>query len=261
MRAADVLILSGASFWHRYQHQLSALLTVVLTILAAMLVDRWIARRTDKWKLGPETATRVQFLRRLLTLAISLVGGLLALSQFGGLNQLATGVLASSAIVAAVVGFAARQTLANLIAGVMLTITQPLRIGDQVTVEGESGTIEDVRLNYTVLRTGEGRRVFIPNDRLASNVLRNDTIFDPLVRPEASVWIPLGSDADSAVQALAETEEGVVVRVAEVTVDGVRITLTAEPVPAGERFAREAELRLEGLRALRAAELLVHDER
>jgi small-conductance mechanosensitive channel len=54
-------------------------------------------------------------------------------------------VLASSAIAAAIVGFAARQTIANAIAGVILAITQPLRIGDHVTFEGESGVVEDVR--------------------------------------------------------------------------------------------------------------------
>jgi small-conductance mechanosensitive channel len=256
MSAGDVLIILGASWWHRHEHQLAALLTIGLTFAVAAVANRWLAHRAARWQLGPALQTRVRFLRRLLTLAIFLIGGLLTLSQFGGLDQLATGVLASTAIVAAVVGFAARQTLANLIAGVMLTIAQPLRIGDQVTVEDDSGSVEDVRLNYTVLRTGEGQRVFIPNDRLASNVLRNDTIVDPRVRPEASVWIPLAADADGAVTALAAVEDGLVVRVAEVTFDGVRITLTSDPVPAADRWAREAELRLGGLRALRGAGLL-----
>ena len=72
-----------------------------------------------------------------------------ALSQFAGLNKLAAGVLASSAIIAGIVGFAARHTLANLIAGVMLMIAQPLRIGDRVTILDQSGEVEDVQLNYT----------------------------------------------------------------------------------------------------------------
>src|SRR5207302_1677748 len=164
---------------------------VIATAVIAVLADRWVKHRAERGVLSPELDTRVRFLRRLLTLVIIVLGGLFALSQFGGLNRLATGVLASSAIVAAIVGFAARQTLANLVAGVMLMIAQPLRIGDQVTIEGDAGVVDDVRLNYTVLRTWEGRRVFIPNERLASGVLRNDTIIDARVRPEASVWIPL----------------------------------------------------------------------
>jgi hypothetical protein len=146
--------------------------------------------------------------------------------------------------------------LANLIAGVMLTIAQPVRIGDQVTIQDQAGVVEDVRLNYTVLRTAEGRRVLIPNERLASEVLRNDTILDDRVRPEASVWLAPAADTDSALSSLANTDQGLVVRVAEMTPEGVRIALIAEPVPAPQRAAREAELRAAALRALRGAGLL-----
>jgi small-conductance mechanosensitive channel len=171
-------------------------------------------------------------------------------------NKLAAGLLASSAIVAAVVGFAARQTLANLIAGVMLTIAQPLRIGDQVTVNDQTGVVEDVQLNYTVLRTAAGRRLLIPNERLASEMLENDTILDDRVRPEASVWLPLAADTEIAAQRLASLEQGVVVQMAEVTPEGVRFAVLTEPVPAAERAAREADLRAAALRELRGAGLL-----
>ena len=55
-----------------------------------------------------------------------------------------------------VVGFAARQTLANAIAGILLAITQPIRIGDLVTFEDETGEVEDVRLTYTYMRLDDG---------------------------------------------------------------------------------------------------------
>jgi small-conductance mechanosensitive channel len=161
-------------------------------------------------------------------------------------------VFASSAIIAAVVGFAARQTLANLIAGVMLTIAQPLRIGDQVTILAQTGVVEDVRLNYTVLRTAEGQRLLIPNERLASEIIRNDTILDEHVRPEASVWLPPAVDIEIAMSSLARIEPGLAVRVTEITPEGVRITLMAAPVPAPQRAAREADLRASALRALLA---------
>ena len=120
-------------------------------------------------------------------------------------------MLASSAIAAAVVGFAARQVLANAIAGMVLAVTQPLRIGDLVTFEGETGTVEDVSLTYTWLRTGSDARLIIPNERLAAGVLRNDSIRSPTVALEVSVW--LAPDADetaalAAVEALEETRDG-----------------------------------------------------
>jgi len=179
----------AAGFLKRNENSLTAILTVLLTLGLALAADRWLKRRAARGKLSAELDTRLRFLRRLVTLGIALIGGMFALSQFGGLDQLATGVLASSAIVAAVVGFAARQTLANLVAGVMLMVAQPLRIGDQVTIEEHTGVVEDVRLNYTVLLGVDGRRMFIPNERLASSVLRNDTIIDDTARPEVSLWL------------------------------------------------------------------------
>ena len=120
-------------------------------------------------------------------------------------------MLASSAIAAAVVGFASRQVLANAIAGMVLAVTQPLRIGDLVTFEGETGTVEDVSLTYTWLRTGSDARLIIPNERLAAGVLRNDSIRSPTVALEVSAW--LAPDADetaalAAVEALEETRDG-----------------------------------------------------
>ena len=255
MVGSDVIVV-GSSFLDKYSHQLTAILTVVLTFVFAVLADRAVSHWAARADLDPAVDTRVRFIRRLITLGICVLGVLFALSQFGGLNKLAAGLLASSAIIAAVVGFAARQTLANLIAGVMLMIAQPLRIGDRVTIQDQTGVVEDVRLNYTVLRTAEGRRLLIPNDRLASEMIRNDTILDDRVRPEASVWLPAAADTDIAVSSLAGVEQGLVVRVAEITPDGVRITLTAEPVLAPQRAEREAGLRAAALRALRGAGLM-----
>jgi small-conductance mechanosensitive channel len=255
MRGSDVLLI-GSSFLDKHSHQLTAILTLVLTFVLALLADRAVSHWAARADLNPGVDTRVRFIRRLTTLGICVLGVLFALSQFGGLNKLAAGLLASSAIIAAIVGFAARQTLANLIAGVMLMIAQPLRIGDRVTIQDQTGVVEDVRLNYTVLRTAEGRRLLIPNDRLASEMIRNDTILDDRVRPEASVWLPVAADSDIALSSLAGVEQGLVVRVAEITPEGVRITLTAEPVLAPQRAEREAELRAAALRALRDAGLM-----
>ena len=120
--------------------------------------------------------TRLRFLRRLIYASILLLGIAIAASQFTGISKLAASILASGALAAAIIGFASRQVLANVIAGIMLAITQPLRVGDWVTFEEQYGVVEDVRLNFTVLRTGSDERVVIPNERLAAGILRNDTL-------------------------------------------------------------------------------------
>jgi small conductance mechanosensitive channel len=239
-------------------------ITAGLTLLAAFvlvaIVHRAMRGRTRRLAealggpdVSPVVDTRLRFLRRLIEAAIIVVGLALALAQFTSLDRLAATVLASSAIAAAVVGFAARQVLANAIAGMVLAVTQPLRIGDLVTFEGETGTVEDVSLTYTWLRTGSDARLIIPNERLAAGVLRNDSIRSPLVALEVSAW--LAPDADesaalAAVQALADTRSA---RIAEVTDTGIRIEVAGPPVAPSERIAREGDLRAQTLRALREA--------
>jgi small conductance mechanosensitive channel len=95
-----------------------------------------------------------------------------------------------------VVGFAARQTLANGIAGILLAITQPIRIGDLVTFEGETGTVEDVRLTYTFIRKANDTRLIVPNERLAQSTIENHTVVDPGVQVEVSIWLPHGADVE-----------------------------------------------------------------
>lgn len=253
----------ATTFFSDHKNELTALLTVVGTIALAIVVDRALLHRGHRLatavvrdELTPVIDTRLRFLRRLITLSIVVIGLLLALSQFGGLSRLAAGLLASGALFAAIIGFAARQTLANLIAGVMLTITQPLRIGDRVTIEDESGTVEDVRLNYTVVRGGDGGRIFVPNERLAAGILHNDTIVEPLVGLEVELWLAPTVDADAALAALRGLEGSPVAHVAEITADSVRFTVARGTIPPGERPARESELRADALRALRGAGLL-----
>jgi small-conductance mechanosensitive channel len=265
MLGLDVPTLA-ATFLQAHKHELAALLTVVGTILLAIAVDRALLHRGHRLasavmrdELTPVLDTRLRFLRRLITLSIVVIGLLLALSQFGGLSRLAAGLLASGALIAAILGFAARQTLANLIAGVMLTITQPLRIGDRVTVEDETGTVEDVRLNYTVVRGGNGGRIFIPNERLAAGILHNDTIVEPLVALEVELWLSSAIDADAALEALRGLDGAPVARIAELAADGVRYTVARGTTPPSERPARESELRADALRALRAAGLQAAD--
>lgn len=234
----------------RHDHQLAAAASIVVMLLVLAVVDRVLRGR-----LGTGADTRLRFLRRLIDAAIVLIGVSIALSQFAALDRIAATLLTSSAIAAAVIGFAARQTLANAIAGLMLAITQPLRIGDLVTIEGETGTVEDVRLTYTWLRTGTDARIIVPNERLAASILRNESIASPTVVVEASAWIPHAADETAAVAALRTALPQASVRVAEIAPDGTRIAVSGASAPPSQRTEAESELRIATLRALREAGL------
>jgi small-conductance mechanosensitive channel len=119
------------------------------------------------------TKTRLRFLRRLVFLIVFLVLLAIALSQFTELKRLATGILASTAVLAAIVGFAAQHTLGNMVAGVQLAISQPIRIGDRIEFEEVSGRVTDVTLSYTYVNPGDGTSIVIPNQMLVDGIIHN----------------------------------------------------------------------------------------
>src|SRR5215204_7704053 len=131
--------------WHRW---LLVAGIVIGTIVVAKIVD-WRMSRAD---LPPAAVTRYRVLRRGLMTAIIFVGVLSALLVVPQVRAFAAGLLASSALVALVVGLAAQRPLANFVAGVVIAFTQPLRLGDQVTVDGVEGVVEDIGLTYTFIK-------------------------------------------------------------------------------------------------------------
>jgi small-conductance mechanosensitive channel len=247
----------SASSLEEHKEQIYAVVTVALSLIVARLVDRWLARRGRSisvavagGELSAVATTRLRLVRRLVFAAIIILGLAVGLAQFDGVRRLATAILASSAVLGLVVGFAARATLANGVAGIMLAITQPIRIGDVVTFEEQTGEVEDVRLTYTYIRLQDGSRLVVPNERLAQGSIENHTVVDPRVQVEVSVWIRPDADADRAIE-LIEAEEGVTAAVAEAERDGVRLSATTWAAGPRERGAAAADLRRRWLRHLR----------
>jgi small-conductance mechanosensitive channel len=235
---------------------------IVVSLILAFIVERAFSRRAERLAqavtlghMSRETATRLRFVRRLIYAVILLIGVAIALAQFSGVDKIAASLLASGVVAAAIIGFAARQTLANFVAGVMLAITQPLRVGDWVLFEDHYGVVVDVRLNYTFLRTAGDARLVIPNERLAAGILQNDTLINDTVGLDVTVWIPPGADAARAV-AILQDESGGEVTVAELVPWGVRLAVGGDPVPPPDRAAREADLRARCHARLRAEGLL-----
>jgi small-conductance mechanosensitive channel len=231
---------------------------VVGALVIAEIVDRALSRRGKTLtvavaggELSPVATTRLRLVRRLIFTTIILIGIGLAAAQFPSIKTLATGILASSAVLGLVVGFAARQTLANAIAGILIAITQPIRIGDLVTFEDETGLVEDVKLTYTYIRIDDGRRLIVPNERLAQSSVVNHTILDPRVQAEVSIWLPADADLERAIELIEDSSEGISAVVAETTVEGVRLSATTWADSPAERGKAAAELRRRWLRLLR----------
>jgi small-conductance mechanosensitive channel len=249
-----------ASFWSDHRNLITAVITVAAGLVIAKLIDRAIQHRGGRLveaipgQLSPTASTRLRLVRRLVYVAIIVIAVALALIQFPSVKRVAAGVLASSAVLGLVIGFAARQTLANAVAGILLSITQPIRIGDLVSFEGETGTVEDIRLSYTYVRTEAGSRLLIPNERLAQNTVHNHTIVDPRVRVEVSVWVDRQVDPIAALAALRVGDE-VDVSIAEIDKEAYRLVAGTWARNAAERAGTAAGLRVTCLERLNSAGL------
>jgi small-conductance mechanosensitive channel len=119
------------------------------------------------------TRTRLTILRRLLLLAAFLVVAAIVLAQFTSLGKLAAGIFASTAVLGLIIGFAAQNTISNVIAGVLIAITQPIRIGDRVSFEDREGRVTDITLSYTFIDPGDGSQIVVPNQLLVQGIVHN----------------------------------------------------------------------------------------
>ena len=171
---------------------------IVLAAVLAKVIDARIGRQS----LDPAAATRYRVLRRSIFSAIVFVGVLSALLVVPQVRAIAGGILASGAVLAVVLGFAAQRTIGNFIAGILIAFSQPVRLGDEVEVEGGRGIVEEIGLTYTWVRLADGDRLVIPNERLVSETLRNSTIRSANRLAEVTVHVPLTTDVRAVVEAL-----------------------------------------------------------
>ena len=235
-------------FW---RHIVIAAVVFVVVSLLARGVDWWLTRRT----LPPEAETRYRVLRRSVTTVILVVGLFSALLVIPEVRAIAGALLASGAVLGVIIGFASQQTLGNFIAGLLIAITQPVRIGDRVAYAGTEGVVEEIGLTYTFIRTLERRRLIVPNNKLASDTIVNASIRSRETFAEITVPLPLTADVTTAVDALrAELAPEADCDVYVSALDGgavVTVRAAAEDELAAERLEQSLRLRAhERLRAL-----------
>ncbi|HXV95366.1 MAG TPA: mechanosensitive ion channel domain-containing protein [Gaiellaceae bacterium] len=181
-------------------------LVVAGVVLLATLVAVWVADRmiTRHFKLRPETLTVYRVIRRSVIAVIVAVGVLSALLVIPSVQAVAGSILASSAVIALVVGLAAQTTLSNFVAGILVAFAQPLRLGDSVAVAGATGTVQQIGLTYTVIRAADGARYYVPNAKLASDTIRNATIAGAEHLVTVRVSVPLSADLERMLEILQE---------------------------------------------------------
>jgi small-conductance mechanosensitive channel len=241
----------------------------IVYVLIAVVVARVVAlihARPDPTMLRllgktPDSADRTRFImiRRLVFIGILFVGVGIALLRIPEVSTLARAMLASAAIVAGVIGIAARAPIANLVSGIMIAFSQPVRLNDYISVDGEYGTVEQISLIYTYIRSADGRRVVIPNEAFANKAVHNYSMGSPGGMVTVDLALPLDVDVESVAQAMLEIGESLApapegkkdtVEVADISGGGVRLRLHAWAADPLKRREIASDLRAAMLRRL-----------
>jgi small-conductance mechanosensitive channel len=165
--ARDVLqvLLIGVSAW---------VLIALTRVLDDVVVRRFDISVADNLR-ARRVRTQVGLLRRVLVAVVVLLAVAAVLMRFDEFQTLGTTLLASTGFIGIFVSIAAQRPLGNLIAGIQLALTQPIRVDDAVVVEGEWGMVEEITLTYVVVRIWDQRRLVLPISHFFEHPFQNWT--------------------------------------------------------------------------------------
>ena len=141
--------------------------------------------------------TYMSIFRRVFIFVMILGGIWIGLSEFTNIDGLGKTLLTSAGIAGAVIGIAAQPILGNIIAGMQVALTQPVRIGDTVMMEGEWSTIEDLGYTYAVLKTWDERRLIVPMRHFITEIVENWSHTESHQTSVIYLYVDYGADIDA----------------------------------------------------------------
>ncbi|GAF53579.1 LOW QUALITY PROTEIN: potassium efflux system KefA protein [Psychrobacter sp. JCM 18900] len=159
-----------------------------------MQIENLAAEHFDKER---RRRTYVSIFRRVFIFAMILGSFWIGLSEFANMEGLGKTLLTSAGIAGVVIGIAAQPILGNIIAGVQVAVTQPVRIGDSVIVDGNFSTVEDLRYTYAVLKTWDERRLIVPMRELITERVENWSHTEVHQTCPVFLYIDYGADIDA----------------------------------------------------------------
>jgi small conductance mechanosensitive channel len=188
------------SFWETNRHHFINAAVSLAVLVAAWLIYWLVRKAINRFsEVDPGAETRFRMIERLLAIALFLiaVGLVFWIMDVTAFKRVAVGIFASAGVVGVALGFAAQTTMANLVAGVIIAFAQPIRLGDNVTIDDEYGTVESIGLFYTCLRTWDNRRLVLPNKVLSDQPIRNYSLVDSRMPAIVVLRLDYAADVDS----------------------------------------------------------------
>lgn len=187
-----------SAYWQQFLFVLpKLLLALVVLAVASTAARRLSALIGHRLRLRTDDPLLADFLTRFSRWGLLLLGALLAL-QVVGLSGMVSGLLAGAGLSAFIVGFAFKDIAENFLAGVILAFNRPFRINDTVQIRDMIGHVEALNLRTTLMRTFEGKHIFLPNSLVLKEPLINYTR-DGHLRQDFLVSVELGPDVTPAV--------------------------------------------------------------
>ena len=183
MRHATTVALIMAMTWLALS-AVRAVADVIVESNPADVADNLDARRIR---------TQANVLARAVMVLISVIGLSAALMTFPEIRQFGASLLASAGAAGLVVGFAAKPVLGNLLAGLQIAMTQPIRLDDVVIVEGEWGRIEEIAASYVVVRIWDERRLIVPLQWFIEHPFQNWTRSSSRILGSVFIWLDYGT--------------------------------------------------------------------
>jgi small-conductance mechanosensitive channel len=163
------LILIAAIGWILFQ---------IINGIEQLIINRTTAT-TNNIQGNRKITTQVKILKKVFLAIGSIVIIAASLMVFDSVRTIGAGLLTTAGIIGAAGAFASQKSLAGLFAGLNLAFTQPIRIGDTVVIDNESGQVEEITLSYVVIKLWDLRRLILPNDYFTNkgvlNLTRNST--------------------------------------------------------------------------------------
>lgn len=194
------------SFFHLptwFGRILFIVIAIFVMLMAVKLVNKAFHRTVETMRAAGNTnVTLISFVRYIVLAIVYFIGAVVIISSIPGASDSLAAVLASGGIVAVIVGFAAQETLGNVAGGVMILFFKPFVLGDFVRYNDVSGTIEEITLRHTVIRTPQNKRIIIPNGTINGSVLENANYGDSRICEYFNVGITYESDVEKAIAIL-----------------------------------------------------------
>lgn len=184
---------------------LTTLLIVLAVIIATKFLSRFLLHLKKKLsaKLNAKDLvafssleTKIVIIHKMVIFGIYFFACIFFLFQFEAVRHIGVGLLASAGVAGVIVGMAAQSTLSNIIAGISISFSQPIRLRDAVIFGKEFGWIEDITLMHTIIRTWDNRRIVVPNNILATTVIENWTLTDPSLLGTVMVYADYACNVD-----------------------------------------------------------------